>query len=340
MTFARVTVADHRGTNLAELTADLRYVSWRISKIGKAQFSMSPKDPKATLDNLRFGNRILIQFDNGLPNWVGVLDPPRSWGPGEIVVTAYSAEKLLRNRLTAKTKVFSGITAGEMFKALITDMNSVENTGIVHGDIWAGGTALSIEFHYDEVLDILQEYLAPGEHGSDFDITGDEINGKIVISANFYEQKGKSRVDTALVEGANIETASLVEEGPIINAQIAVGKGSDWGNDRLVSRQESQLSRGEFALREGVTIYSSETLQTTLDARAADALLDTLSPFNAYEVEALDEDPGEFRVYGVGDYVTLSLPSYGFGGTDTVVRVLAREYRPSEERCTLILQEQ
>ena len=164
--------------------------------------------------------------------------------------------------------------------------------------------------------------------------------GRIVLSANFYERRGGDRTGTALVEGANIESARLHEEGPIINGQVAAGKGTDWGDDRLTSRQESQLSIDTYGLRESATIHSGETLQTTLDARAAGALLDTLTPYNAYEVEALDEDPGEFRAYDVGDFVTLSLPSYGFGGTDTVVRVQAREYRPAEERATLILQEQ
>ncbi|MHA1962654.1 MAG: hypothetical protein ACW99U_20880 [Candidatus Thorarchaeota archaeon] len=338
MSYARVVVADKTGRLIAELKPDLIQVSWRISKVGKAHFTLSSGDSKATRDILRFGNRLLIQFENGLPNWVGVMNPPRAWKFGEIEVTAYSAESLFQYRITNKSRVFTGVTAGTMYRELITEMNRREDTGITIGDLWLGGQTLSADFHYEDLLDIFQEHLTLA--GGEFNVTGDEINGYLVLFANFYERMGKDRTGTALVEGANVKSAVLKEVGPIINSQTTVGKGTDWGDDRLTSTSLSQISIDEFGLRQEVSIYSSETLQSSLDIWADIALLDTLVPYNAYMLDVLDEDPGEFRAYGVGDDVTLSLPNYGFGGTDAVVRVIAREYKPAEGQALLIVQEQ
>jgi hypothetical protein len=339
MVYTRCIVADKSGHNLAELSVDLEYVAWRIGKVAKAKFNISPLDPKATRTNLRFGNRILFQFENGLPNWVGVLDPPREWKSGNIKVTAYSAEHILEYRQTGKSKYFAGVQAGKIYKELIQDMNNIENTGIDIGNVWVGGAGLSVELHFESLLYFFQDYLTSGLWSSEFDITGAEEAGQIVMSANFYERKGADRTGIALLEGANIESAILVEEGPIVNSWDVAGQGTDWGDTRLTARAQSNLSISEFGLREGSAIYPNETLQTTLEDRAANSLLDTLVPYNAYELEALDEDPGEFRDYDLGDYVKLVLRSYGFGGTETTVRIRAREYRPDDEICTLIVQE-
>ena len=72
--------------------------SWLLNDVGQCVFSLSVRDPHCTERNLRYGNLVLVQ-SAGLPDWVGVIDPPRGRNYGSVTVTAYSAEYLLKLRL-------------------------------------------------------------------------------------------------------------------------------------------------------------------------------------------------------------------------------------------------
>src|SRR4030042_6489085 len=92
MAVARVLVAERVGRILGGREPELGPVSWRLNDVGRLTMRLARADPKATEDNLRFGNRILVEFDNGLPNWGGIIDPPRHWDGLHIGARAYSAE--------------------------------------------------------------------------------------------------------------------------------------------------------------------------------------------------------------------------------------------------------
>ena len=115
MSFTELKVASRSGRILAELKANIRSISWRLNKVGKVEFEVSTLDPKAAETNLRYGNRVLFEFENGLPNWGGVIEPPRTWDRGVIKVTALSGEQLFKFRTTDKGRYFTNASVGAIF---------------------------------------------------------------------------------------------------------------------------------------------------------------------------------------------------------------------------------
>ena len=193
MSFARFVVGDKSGTTLAELSPDIGPISWRLNGVGKVDLSLAVTDPKAIADYLRFGNRVLIEFENGLPNWGGVIDPPRPWDGANISCRAYSGAYLFKYRITAKGRYFAGASAGTIFKTLINETNAVEDTGVIIGDIYTGGSGHSPAYHFKNLLDIFQKSLTKRLSTSDFDFVPLESEGKIIFAANFYESKGQDK---------------------------------------------------------------------------------------------------------------------------------------------------
>ena len=108
--------------------------SWVTNKYGRCEFSVSLDDPACTERNLRFGNLVHIEHipptsaDEGevpsgkLPDWIGVILPPRSWDEGVVHVTAYSMEAILAYRAMPYISV-SG-PPGDVFRQIIEIANT------------------------------------------------------------------------------------------------------------------------------------------------------------------------------------------------------------------------
>lgn len=339
MSFARLLVGDRSGQVLDELTADIAFVNWRLNKVGKCEFVVATTDPKATFTNLRFGNFVYIDFSNGLPDWGGVIDPPRRWDERTIKVTAYSAEYLFGLRTTDKGRYFTDQTVGYIYKTLIEDANGIAATGITIGDVYDGGQIHSPEYHFKSLLDIFQNSLTARLSTNDFDVIPTLENGIITFKANFYESRGADRTGLALIQDKNLSRPILEEQGPIINSWDVAGEGSSWGDERLTANAQNDDSIQIYGIREDSKVYSDVSEQTTLDEHA-DTLLDgSKDPYNIFTLTALDTDPAGFGDYDIGDRLSLLAPDYGFGGTDTTIRILAREFEPGSGVCSLVVQE-
>jgi hypothetical protein len=336
---ARVLVADRVGKILAEIEPELGPVSWRLNGVGKLGFSLSRTDPKATEDNLRFGNRILVQFDNGLPNWGGVIDPPRNWDGLHVEVTAYSGEYLLGLRQTDRGRYFSNATVGYIFEKLILEANAVFATGIMFGSAWTGGELHSPELHFKNLLAFIQDSLCGRLESADIAIVAGEIAGSITFTAYLWERRGMDKPGVVLMEGHNLASVKLNEQGPIVNSWDLAGEGTTWGEDRLASHEEDAESIAEYGFRQDSAVYSDTSEQGTLDATAQNLLAESAQPHNVLTLEAVDLAPAAFAAYDVGDGVRVMLHSYGFGGYDHVVRVLTREYDPAGGTCDLVTNE-
>ncbi len=339
MSLTSVWVANRFGNPLTEIKAEINYCTWRISKTGKCEFSISSGDSKATDGNLRFGNKVLMQFENGLPAWGGVIDVPRSWNDGKIFLTAYTGDRIFQYRTTDKYRAFTGYTVGNIYSTLITEANDIDNTGVIVGNINDDGIAHGPVYHYKNLLAIFQDSLTKRLSTGEFDVTGHLVNGKVILRANFYTQKGKDLTQLELVEGNNLESIILREQGPIINSWDVAGQGTDWGDERLTSNDQNQTSIGSYGLREDSKTYSDVVLQKTLNSHSVNLLDKSKYPYNIFDITTLDEEPAKFADYGVGDTISLLSHSVGFGGVDTTVRILAREYNPMEGTCNLVVQE-
>ena len=339
MSFTRCLIANKSNIVIAEIEPEIEYISWKLNKVGRVKFSLAKTDSKATEDVLRFGNRIFFEFDNGLPNWGGIIDPPREWRGNLIKCMAYSAEQILGYRTTEKSRWFSGDTVGAIFQKLIREANDISSMGITVGDVWDGGTSYSPEYHFKSLLDIFQKSLTQRLASADFDVASTFGNGCLIFKANLYQSKGSNKSGVALVDGTNVAEMSLSEQGDIVNSWDVAGGGLTWGDSRLTGHANNASSIDKYGLREKSSIQSGVVMQTTLDENAANLLTETKKPYNEFSIAAIDKKPGLFALYDVGDSISLLSHSHGFDGTDTTVRILEREYNPEVGQCFLMVKE-
>lgn len=339
---ATVFVATPQNVIIDELDLDLGPVSWRMGDVGKTTLAITSSDPKATRKNFAFGNRILIEFDNGLPAWGGLIDTPRKWTSKKLIATAYSAEHLLSKRITGKSRTFSNATIGGVFLGLLDDANAQHQTGIKPGEVWGGGAAFSPDYHYDQLLKIFQE-LCGELSTSEWTITASREAGRIEFLVNLAERLGQDKRAIALVEGANIDDVKLDEQGPLINWWDVAGQdltdGNQWGSGRLTGHAHDNASWGSYDLRQDSLVLSDVGDRGELQARARSALAQSKQPHNMLDLTVSDIEPGRFEEYGLGDIVSVELTTLGFGGYKASVRVRSREYDPSTGLCKLVVQE-
>lgn len=338
-TTIRGLIGDRAGKLLAEITPEWGPISWRLNDVGQASFFISAGDPKANSEFLRFGNRIFIEFDNGLPPWGGMIDQPRRWEGGRIQVWAYSGEYLLSLRHTIKERTFIGQLAGEIFRDLILEANAVADMGMIVDDVWYGGEGYSIALHFENLLTSIRNQLCSQMAGTDFAILPQLVNGNISFLANLYERRGRDKPTVVLIEGHNTTAESLLEQGVIINWLDVVGSGSGWGAERLSSNALDADSIATYGLRQKAAIFGNIAIQETLDAQAETMLADRNDPKNVLGLSALSLAPAVFADYEIGDSVRVQFHTLGFGGTDTTARITAREFYPATGECALSVEE-
>ena len=141
----RFLVADTCGRVLTEINPAVHRVSWRWNGMGAIAFTMALTDPKLIPEYFTEGNRVLLTFDNGLPEWGGVLTGARDWGVSGITFEAYSAEWALTQRRTGRSRYFTNAQVGAILTALVQESNVFYKTGIRLGAIWQGGQEHSHE---------------------------------------------------------------------------------------------------------------------------------------------------------------------------------------------------
>lgn len=317
------------GALLARIEPAWESVVWRLNGVGLAKFSLAYTDAACTPDVLKPGNRLLVRYDNGLPDWGGVLDLPRRRTAGGVGVTAYSAEYLLSLRRTAKGRYFSSQEPGLIYKALIEEANAVWPTGITPDYVYAGGEGRSPEYHYHDLLARIQDLQALS--GYDWVVLPRYEGGTLTFCAYWYQRRGADLSDTVhLVEGLNVEVTTLDEQGPLYNAVRVVGQGTTWGDERPVSAAAiDSASVAEYGYREQAT-FTNATEQETLDAGAEALLAAYSAPSARLTISAEDRAPALFAAYDVGDTVTvrafLRWPGWAY---EAAVRVRAREWTPA-----------
>ena len=328
MADVQVLVFTKAGVLLAELEPELQSVNWRLNNVGMARFSLAWEDPKCTKTNLAFGNRLLIRFGNGLPDWGGVIDPPRKREPNYVEVTCYTGERLLDWRVTAQNRRFDRAPAGTIARSLLEEENGERPTGIDVGSIYSGGELRTLEYHYHDLLERLQDLARLS--GEDFEVAPLYSAGRLTFQLNWRKRRGRDISNSVrLVDGANVETAVLDEQGQIANRVILAGEGTTWAADRLVAADEDAASRINYGYREYSEVQAGVVNTDTLTANAAAILADKKNPANLYSLSVTDDAPGRFADYGVGDIVSAELfvaSAEWYAAAD--VRVIAREWSP------------
>lgn len=221
---SRITIYDHFGSSIAELTASTTR-SWLLNDFGRCQFQLATfTDPNVTRRTLQYGNMIKIEHIpsrdlNGraqgkLPDWVGVILPPQEWEYGLITVTAYSAEMLLKYR--PMPFVTLNITADQIVNQILAFANQFGGIQFGGGRIDSTGELTSIDLRLsaqEELKNLASAF------GHDFDVTPSfTSDGKLLPLLNWYSQRGIT-VPSVFSEGVggNMKLPRLTEGGEIVN---------------------------------------------------------------------------------------------------------------------------
>lgn len=333
-------IGDINGRVLAEINPQVHRVSWRWNATGSVAFTLARTDPKLRREYFTEGNRVLLRFDNGLPDWGGVLTGARDWTYSSVGFEAFSAEWALAQRRTPRARYFTDAQTGAILTALLQEADVFYPTNWRLGAIWSGGQAHSPEYHYKSLYDVVAESLVGNLSAGAFDVTSRLENGHIVFYVNLYERKGGNKPNIALVEGQNVSAVRYREIDETVNVWHMAGEGEGWSADsRVYTTAINQESVARHGMREGFELRSGVVQQSTLDETAEKRLEETAWPTRVLGLSVTNGPPGRFKDYGIGDAVTCRLPAYGFDGVNAVFEVRAREFFPLDGVADLVLLE-
>jgi len=333
----RVTVGDLTGRRLAEINPELKVISWRRNKVAKIPIAMSRGDTHLTEPNLRPGNRILIEFDNGLPPWGGIIDPPSKWTLDTYKTNGYSAEQLLFHRQTDRGRYFDAARASYIFKSVLEEAEAFVPEIIEIGSIQDEAELYYPDYHFESLMKVAESLVNLA--GIDFWIRPALVEGRIVFYAHMAQQRGSLKSGVLLQEGLNIAEITLDEQGPVQNDWATAGSGQGWGDQRIYSAARDASSVSRYGLRQAAGIFSSIVDQATLDSNTAALLAASKQPGNRWAIEVQNAKPALFAAYDIGDIVRLVAPSFGWNGFDGYVSVEARYFDPLTEECVLVVEE-
>ena len=335
-THVEALIFDSGGSKLDDLSVDLQSVLWRLGQTGRALFSIPYTDAKATRKNLRAGNRFLVQFANGLPDWGGVIDFPLGRGSFGLDVVAYEGDRMLDWRVTGADTSFSSTAPGAIAQALVENAKAAYPLAITISDVYPSGSQTQ-EYHYDGLLTEVRSLAT----GYDYAVVPSYQDGKLTFYLHWYARRGVDRRNSVdLVVGHNVGAVKLDEQGPVYNRIIAIGSGVNWASRPIVTAEDLD-SKYQYGLREYPKIYMDVDDETTLQ-ELADALLADMKQPRARGTltNVVNEDPAGFADYHIGDIVTLK--AFLDAGEDWVfdgpVRLLSREWTPAGH-CTLEVEE-
>ena len=335
----RVLLGDQTGQVRAELDeGSIGNIAWRLNTAGTATVWVKRGSTAFRRELLEPGARIYVSFENGLPAWGGLLDLPRDWSPNLVEIRAYTIERLLKFRMTPKTRAFYDEPVGSIFVKILLEAEQREPSGLTIGQVWYGGAAHWPRYHFRDAMWVTNNSIRKMEN-CDYRFLPYLDDGKIRFRAELHQLLGDDKREKVLLcEGANIASGTLSEQGEIVNRVAVVGTGSTWGEREVVYGVE-ETSRRTYGLRERMIAPSDVSLPTTLYRYADNAIRDDAYPHRLATLVVANVPPSRYADYDVGDIVRVNMPSYGFDGYDAPMRVIARGYDPASGECEVVCDE-
>jgi len=244
----------HTAKPLTEINSATTPRSWVMNDVGRCEFSMSLMDAKTTEINLQYGNlvhivhipsvstenSVVLDTNGKLPDWTGIILPPRVWNAGVLNATAYTAEAILTFRPMPYESV-SG-TPAVIFKKILELANQWPGVHILPGNIEDINKTFSDDLRnsaYEHIVTLIKR------SGMSWSVTG-EIGrfGDLELYGNLTVGTG---TDTGMdMNDLNSELRSpiMTEQGTPYNTVIGYSF-AHTKNGRYVSRPA--ISQGSFA---------------------------------------------------------------------------------------------
>lgn len=298
-------VFDRFGNALDELdVAIIR--EWRLQRTvdaARGTFSISSRSPKATSRNLAIMNFIIAKTDD-LPDWGGIIWPPRRSYNGNIDVTMRSAEWILGTRYTNAKDVLTG-KPYQIFKQLLSIAVSNASLPINIDDAVCAqdGDDLSMECNFLNIYETINELASVTSHW--WWLQPQIDNGILRFTPHFRARLGVEFPEQ-LKEGDNFTDVSVEEIGPeFANKIITWGRFDSWDAPLYVTlKRPSSISR--YGLVEGIAPALDQTTTTALRQVAVSELEKRAFPYlSVTGIVTRSPYPS------AGDRVRVSLPISG-----------------------------
>lgn len=319
------------GVPIADVRAANTTFSSILNGVGEASFILSTSDPKCKRSILEYGNILLIEHDS-LPPWVGVIDTPRSWQKGSVVVKAYEMTHLLKYRPTSQGTTISG-SSGSVAGQLVTLANSYGDTMIRLGNMYQG-PQLQIplgDMAYDVLIEIAKQ------SGNDWVIRPSVgSDGVLSVYMDWLSRAGNP-TQLILSDGFNLISGEnpYEESGEIINEIHAYNDQQDENPLFVVERDAySVQAYGPRIKKETFTAADEATLRIA----ARNELSKTKQPAVAVPLTIVNKG-SEFSLVRLGNQFTQVNASVGFSGEglgqSLRLRIMGYRYEDSTQTCEI-----
>lgn len=312
---SQVIVFDRDFHFLAELSCLTRR-DWTLNSWGECRFDLGTNDPKFREEFIRYGRHLLVRHQY-LPDWVGVIDTPRTWGRMRAEVSAVGAEKYFQwrhaltiddNNFLSEIPLLEG-TYGSVFRDIVALANRPEYTGISVGEVADGGPATQQKLT-GYLSEALSEMATRSKQYWDVTPVFTVHSDVLGLRANWYYKKG-SRIDNvALEEGRNIEFEDkpMTEEGELGTEVIAIG---DTGVDAgAYSARRTSSNVGLYGLRQHIQRLTGVNEFTTVEAYAEQSIEHFSEPRRNFRLTVTD--PTLYPLMITGNEFTVALKTVGF----------------------------
>ena len=344
---SKITIFDHFMRRLTEITAPTTPRSWILNGYGRCEFSLSTSDPKCTETNLQFGNLVMIEHiptkdetgnGNGkLPDWVGMILPPRVWDLGVIHMSAFSAESILAFRAmpyvtikgTPKT-VFEAIIehAHERAKNIIIQPGKVDDLPLTFpDDLRTNG--------YDHINKLVNDA------GMDWDITPEiDEKGNLLLFANLYQKKG---IESRLVlhnNNTELQSPLLTEQGTPSNQVFGYSQ-ANTAQARQRVEVVHQASIDDYGPLQLNQVFLGKHDGTSVRNAAQVRVNERGRPVKMIKRVLLDHT-NSFDLVNVGNTVTVKDTNVGFYnggfGMEEQARIISVDYNDLSNKAPLNLE--
>ena len=301
-----------------------------INDTGKTEFIMSLNDAKCTQQNLIEGNLLLIENDDGLPDWIGVIDDPQYWTEGQIKVTAYTPDFLFKYRRGSGIATQPSGHIGSYLNVIRHYFNSCGGTQIAAGIHHNGPKVASEKIDTAVLLDELKRLCTTYNFEYTFTPSRD-ANGRVIINMNWLEQQGHYKPDIC-IDDNNCQMVSdqVVYNGPIINDCLAFGTSGTWdskGNQTYVNQSSKNTYGPRMITAQCSTPTNNSNEQAMLTETAKSAVKASAVPSATFRLSVTNNPPGTWQGIRLGDILPFHSVGYGWsskGGTglDCLIRVM------------------
>lgn len=335
-----IQIFDKSGNYLTEIEATIS--RWyKLNEFGKATFELATSDQKCIEQYLEFGNLVYITHPK-LPAWGGMIDTPREWRHGSVISSVYSAEYLLKTRITQRSQTLAG-PYGTIFQTMLEELFDSSSFNVIRaGSIFGGGPSVKRVYNfaplYDEIRNLAEE------SGNDFEIEPNiDSNGRLYFAAHWHKRK-EFETNYTLYEDLNLELPAvfLREQGTIANKLRIFGDGATF-TTRPLGRVQDQESIDRFGVRFLAKSVSGSGADEVQDA--AEAMIKVYAwPRKTFELTVADDPLNikkNFENCRIGNILNVSFHSVGFSGSgfgvESKVRILQMYYDENKNTLKLII---